>query len=268
MDVMAYVCDGPHQPYPTAQGYDARPRCDSPVQYQDLAGATACKMCPHNTHRRTFNEEHDPNDRKSSCHCNKEYYWDKNQFPHLDANDWQCTKCPEGGICLGVISNVTSNKSLQIIDRKISLGQPWIDAPPYADVGFFMLKAVAHRTEAFPCEDGACRGGWSSSEGISQCEDGYEGRLCSSCKQDYYKLSGACERCPMTVVLILMLSGIWGSWLLVNLVLSEHMDTIDAMLSFAQIASIIADFEFNWPDSLSVPFTIIGYLDFGTIKTC
>lgn len=115
--------------------------------------------------------------------------------------------------------------------------------------------------------------------GNSQCGRGYEGRLCSVCKEGFFRRGSFCPKCPTNAALrILILFA--GALFLVLLALivsyklttsaqfkahkkrwSEHIGMIGILLGFIQLLAVMGSMKVNWPPAVQDVFTAISALN-------
>ena len=137
-----------------------------------------------------------------------------------------CARCPVGGVCDGGV------------EPSATVGW-WA---PEDDRSFFFSCPVAS----------ACLGGPDS-----RCRAGYEGRLCSICSKDYYKLNGQCYRCrnPGTtfffgiviLILFLVLCVELARWY-------RKVSSVVVTVNFLQTVAVLPLYQLQWPQYVKVFF--------------
>ena len=151
--------------YADDEGFTECLSCDT-SQYSSVAGSVICLSCADNTvapyQRATSRDD---------CDCKVGYY-DKTLFSEdggVNATSRECVPCPEGGSCLGGRN------------------------PPYAQTKYWY-------SDSDPETFYACMLDVNCPGGVAQaCADGYAGRVCGSCDDDYSKNNkGECIKCSGT----------------------------------------------------------------------
>ncbi|GMH37095.1 hypothetical protein BSKO_04968 [Bryopsis sp. KO-2023] len=144
----------------------------------------------------------------------------------------ECKKCPDGATCLGGAS------------------------PPEPLPGFW--NHVDDVGNMFSCDPThACVGGRGD-----LCARGHSGRVCKECEDGYFGVNIGCRRCPAPAIVVIVIVVLVMAWYVLNVVISTNMASLDMLLSWAQLANIVGDVGLNWPDKLSVMFSLANLLDF------
>lgn len=87
-------------------------------------------------------------------------------------------------------------------------------------------------------------------------------RLCSSCSDGYFGLSGRCLKCTCPAGQFVAIIAVIVAWYILNVVISSNMPSFEILLSWAQLANVIGEVNLQWPNSLNKVFATANILDF------
>eukprot|EP00854_Cymbomonas_tetramitiformis_P005868 gene5868-7067_t len=87
------------------------------------------------------------------------------------------------------------------------------------------------------------------------CKEGTTGRLCVACANDFFDMSGTCIKCPKSFMskLLLTLGGslcVIATWVLLSVYMSSIYSSINLLLLYLQISSMLQSFSMDWPESI------------------
>ena len=143
-----------------------------------------------------------------------------------------CVSCLQNGICPGGGSMIVTKGY-------------WPSPPPPAKP-IMLLPCYADAVESTPCnEDNAIN---------FTCKTGYQGRLCSSCAENYYNRGRQCVECPINVVIIIIMFStvlILAGALAAMRMWKKHSQLFDmfrVLVLYGQVQAILlGDSQFLWP---------------------
>jgi hypothetical protein len=186
----------------------------------------------------------------------------KGKFSSTDAAT-QCTDCP-----FNSFSNASGKTTCTICPSKTGVDCPPASSVPIVSAGLYRnLDAdPANIAECYPAE--ACLAAGNSS---TQCAEGYEGVLCSSCQIEWFRMGLKCVKCMSKLVRRVVLAGAALILLtgLTKLLKSQKVvpPSVKVCLMWFQFIFLYPSLSGKWPASLSWIFSIgnvfnfdIGYL--------
>eukprot|EP00736_Rhodelphis_marinus_P004030 Rmarinus@m.19029 len=214
--------------YAKKEGLAICSECDLSYYAVDY-GTVQCTRCPDHSIRPARNSS---GIAKSECLCEGGYYI---VYTSEDPDDWYCAPCPNGASCAGELQ------------------------PPVNIDGYWGDKD--YPTEFWECPNAeACLANF-------QCEEGRVGRMCGTCADDFHAFGDQCVECQDNESgrVLLTLSGIGGvvlTWILVNKIAASSYDSIDLLLLYLQLASIIFSFHLRWAEDMSISIQSISVINF------
>ena len=244
--------------FTSREGSDYCSTCqDQEDHFSDVIGGTACKKCPQNSKR---NLVADAFKSKFGCTC-KEDFW----APNLDKS-YECEKCPEGGVCDGHTSMPYARggywgpavNTSRPVQHNFSVAEQLSVLQPKHSGSFIRCSTFG---------DTGCPGGDKSK--TANCADGYTGRACTRCSEDYYVFFGQCYECKSSwkkARSVIYAAGLVVGWIIINKFLCEQLDSLDTFLAFAQMANVIGSLGIDWPKGISdFVFRIASVMDFDVL---
>uniref|UniRef100_A0A6S8Q6W5 Uncharacterized protein n=1 Tax=Dunaliella tertiolecta TaxID=3047 RepID=A0A6S8Q6W5_DUNTE len=94
------------------------------------------------------------------------------------------------------------------------------------------------------------------------CATGYEGRLCQSCADGYFRAFDNCIECISPAGNIIAMLCMYCLFIYLVVGVSRNLETIHLLMNFCQTLSIVAYFNMQWPLILENIFSIAGILSF------
>lgn len=210
-------------------------RCPADT-YSNTTGLSSCFSCPANSVLPEL-------DRVSiqSCRCNISYYGS----PLLGG----CRSCAIGLDCpeIGMqLPNVRDGYTIVPLPQNYSLD--------------------ALEVQVLECSPStACL--YSSDATTVNCEDGYEGLSCGSCKPDYYRSGGACYSCPTEggtgyfVLLFVVAFALCSFLVYTGKPSSRRVFAPLLAITFLQQISVLSRATVEWPHSATRVYTSVSFLN-------
>ena len=214
--------------------------------YSDTPASRSCNVCPKNTLR--FGGAADT---ILDCFCLSGYW---NGIPNdVSRSGIPCVPCPDFGECIGstYFLSTRRNTSTRLLVQSNNIGPEPMEGF-WGDINF--------PTKFYECEDGACGIGFN-------CSVGYSGIFCTTCSDGYFALGmSACEECPQSYTAsffftVVAITAILALWSLLNTA-SNEVETLDILLLYVQIVSLVQDFDLTWPSPVSIyeiPFALTDF---------
>ena len=150
-----------------------------------------------------------------------------------------CAPCMKGGVC----SNIG-------------------DKPPHNAAGFYPLDV----TTFVGCSpESAC----PENVNTNGCAAGYTGVRCGQCAQEYYRLSGGCNKCPsldflkqpalIAIIAIVALIFLLG---MVNLIQKIDLGFMSILITYLQTISLFRSLKLSWPFLVNEMFRLMSAVNF------
>eukprot|EP00736_Rhodelphis_marinus_P003721 Rmarinus@m.7852 len=211
----------------------------SEVTYQDRTGETVCFACPSNTERSYGSD----GIYQVECLCREDYY-----EPYLRAGE-KCESCPEGATCRG-----EQNPPIALEDYWISP-----DLSDHTDKGEWRFLLCN--------KEAGCKGGnyEGTTATLSECREGYTGRMCAACEEGYWRLDNQCMRCQSTsfqfyhLILFLLVGLVWLPMLRQ---MSATIPSLSCIIAYLQTMDIVGRFNVTWPDVARPFFTVASFFNY------
>eukprot|EP00854_Cymbomonas_tetramitiformis_P000943 gene943-1458_t len=96
------------------------------------------------------------------------------------------------------------------------------------------------------------------------CAEGYTGRLCKRCSTGYYDLGGDCFKCPENKELFTLGAVVLvvTAWVLLGVYMAGTYASLNLLLLFFQIGSMLQGFSMGWPASMETWITGVSIVNF------
>ncbi|KAK3280073.1 hypothetical protein CYMTET_12069 [Cymbomonas tetramitiformis] len=258
--------------------------------YASLPGMTDCVKCPTYTGHHLASTAQIVAfvaTKPEECYPNIGYYGVPGESPLPCPAGGVCCQCPAGSFAsleqgLDRLKQYDAVQYSDYCDCKRGTS-PY----PYPASGYVRAegKGFEHRFLACPNE-GSCKGAltvyaaaeafllhegaggnassstavemWTDSATLltlGHCAEGYTGRLCRSCAEGFYQMSGFCMECPATYrgkVLLTVGGGlaVIGMWVLLGVYLASMYASLSVVLLYMQVGSMLQGIDLNWPSSV------------------
>ncbi|KAL4542165.1 hypothetical protein Ndes2437B_g06475 [Nannochloris sp. 'desiccata'] len=205
------------------------------TRYQPFSGQSSCLTCPENTVTAEAAAVS-----ITDCTCSPGFYNPGSQ------NGTACLPCPEGARCPGG-------------DAKLLI-EPGYWSEPFDPA---RKNASIH---VFACDPGSV----CVNTGEEVCQRGYGGNLCSQCgwdnhdptTQNHLLIFGKCVRCVSPAVNLFIFIAMFGAWLLVNLFVTNLVQSLALFTAWMQLMSLVGEIRVNWPKSLTTFFSVASFFAF------